>query len=79
MSKLNGVKTLAVGTIAFLSISAITMGNAFAQDSQKPVPRTDQKTEQTSGCACCKKMMENMMKDRTNPMPGMNHSTSTSK
>jgi len=79
---LHGSKTVAVGVIAFLSISTVAMGNAFAQETQKPPAQAEQKTEQTSSCGCCKKMMERMMKemkDNPNAMPGMNHSTPPAK
>lgn len=75
MNKLNELKAIAVGTIAILSLAAIAPGNAFAQSNQQSTP----KTEQTSGCSCCKKIMEQKMNDGSNSMPGMNHSTSTSK
>jgi len=70
MNKLNELKVVAVATIALLSLAAISPGNAFAQSSQQSTP----KTEQMSGCGCCKKMMEQKMIDGTNKMPGMNHS-----
>jgi len=82
MVQLNRLKIAAIGMVTFTSVLAVAVDNAFAQSTQKPPAQTDQKTEQTSGCACCKKMMENTMKDmkdRTNTMPGMNHSTSPSK
>lgn len=75
MNKLNELKVVAVGTIALLSLAAIAPGNAFAQNSQQSTP----KTEQMSGCSCCKKMMEKKTNDGSNSMPGMNHSTPTSK
>lgn len=73
MNKLNGIKLFTTGAIAFLSISAMAISNASAQENQKPTPQT----EQMSGCNCCKKMMEKK-NDGMNKMPGMNHSTSTS-
>lgn len=75
MSKLNGIKVFTVGTVALLSVLTVSVGSALAQDNQKPAAQTQQKTEQTSGCSCCKKMMS----DTTNTMPGMNHSTSPTK
>jgi len=41
---LHGSKTVAVGVIAFLSISTVAMGNAFAQETQKPPAQAEQKT-----------------------------------
>jgi uncharacterized protein involved in copper resistance len=80
MVQLNRLKIAAIGMVTFTSVLAVAVDNAFAQQStEKPPAQTDQKTEQTSGCACCKKMMENMMKDRNSTMPGMNHSTSPAK
>lgn len=82
MVQVNGLKATAVGVIAFLSISTVAIGNVSAQETQKPSTQTEQKTEQTSACGCCKKMMESMMqemKDRTSKMPGMNHPTSPAK
>ena len=78
MTQLHGLKTNAVSIVTFLSISTIAMGNAAAQEAQKPPAQVEQKTEQTNSCGCCKKMMKEM-KDGTNTMPGMNHSTSPSK
>lgn len=78
MVQLNRLKIAAIGMVTFTSVLAVAVDNAFAQSTQKPPAQTDQKTEQTSGCACCKKMMENM-KDMKDTMPGMNHSTSPAK
>lgn len=79
MIQLNRLKTAVVNMVTFVSVLTIAMGSTFAQETQKPSTQTEQKTEQTNGCGCCKKMMENTMKDmkdRTNTMPGMNHPTS---
>ncbi len=75
MNKLHGIKVAAAGAISLLSVSTIAVGNAFAQDNQKPAAQT----EQMSGCGCCKKMMEQKMNDNQNKMPGMNHSAPSGK
>lgn len=74
MSKLSGVKAFTIGGIAFLSVTTILVGNALAQDNQKPASQNQQKPEQSSGC-CCKKMMSGT----THQMPGMDHSTPSGK
>ncbi|GEM_PF-1307247 len=86
MNKLSGLKTVAVGTIAFLSISAIATSSAFAQDKQKPaaetqpVAQTQKPAPQTAPMSCCcKKMMEQKMHDSMDKMPGMNHPTPVGK
>ncbi|MCY7322287.1 MAG: hypothetical protein LH660_10945 [Phormidesmis sp. CAN_BIN36] len=80
MNKLNGLKTVVVSTIAFLSISAIATSSAFAQDKQKPatetqpVAQTQKPVPSTAPMSCClKKMMEQKMNDSMTKMPGMNH------
>lgn len=75
MNKSRGIKVVAAGAIALLSVLAIAAGNAFAQDNQKPAAQT----EQMSGCECCKKMMGQKTTDSQNKMPGMNHSAPSSK
>lgn len=74
MNKLHGIK-IAAGAIALFSISTIAVGNAFAQDNQKPAAQT----EKMSGCECCKKMMDKKTSDSENKMPGMNHSAPSGK
>lgn len=74
MNKMCGIK-IAASAIALLSISTVTVDSAFAQDNPKPAAQT----EQMSGCACCKKMMEKKMNDSQNTMPGMNHSAPSGK
>lgn len=74
MAQLNRVKALTVGAIAFLSVTTIAVGNASAQDNQKPTSQNEPKTEQSSNC-CCKEMMSGT----THQRPGMDHSTPSGK
>lgn len=74
MNKLHGIKVTA-GLITLLTISAIAVGGAAAQDKPKPAAQT----EQMSGCSCCKKMMEKKNDGSMNKMPGMNHPMQTGK
>ncbi|XHX77174.1 MAG: hypothetical protein RBJ76_22460 [Stenomitos frigidus ULC029] len=77
MNKLHGMKVVAAGAIALLSIATIAVGSASAQDKPKPAAQEQQKpaaqTEPMNCCGCCKKMMEQKPNDSQNKMPGMNH------
>jgi hypothetical protein len=83
MPKLHGIKVVAAGAIALLSVATIVVDHAFAQENQKPTAQENQKpaaqTEPMSCCGCCKKMAAQKPNDNHNKMPGMNHPTPAGK
>ncbi|HEY9883226.1 MAG TPA: hypothetical protein V6C98_06405, partial [Thermosynechococcaceae cyanobacterium] len=72
MPKLHGIKVVAAGAIALLSVATIAVDGAFAQDTQKPTAQENQKpapqTEPMSCCGCCKKMAAQKPNDNHNKM-----------
>ena len=83
MHKLHGIKVVAAGAIALLSLAMIAVDGAFAQDTQKPAAQENQKpaaqTEPMGCCGCCKKMEAQKPNENQNKMPGMNHPTPAGK
>ncbi len=83
MHKLHGMKVVAAGAIALLSLVTIAASDAFAQDTQKPAAQENQKpaaeTESMGCCGCCKKMAAQKPNESQNKMPGMNHPTPAGK
>ncbi|MBD2035640.1 hypothetical protein H6F76_11475 [Leptolyngbya sp. FACHB-321] len=83
MHKLHGIKVVAAGAIALLSLTTIAASDAFAQDTPKPAAQENQKpaaqTEPMGCCSCCKKMAAQKPNDSQNKMPGMNHPAPTGK
>ena len=91
MNQLHGIKVVAAGAIALLSVATIAVSGASAQDMKKPAAQENQKptaqenqkpapqTEPMSCCGCCKKMAAQKPNDNHNKMPGMNHPTPAGK
>lgn len=74
------IQTMSLGGAIALAALVVAVNPASAQATKQPTPQK----EQPSGCACCKKMMEQMMKDMQQKTPqqmpaGMNHSMPSGK
>lgn len=68
MMTLKNTLLAATGTIATFTIFVATAGHSFAQETKPATPQTNQ----SSGCSCCKQMMQNMQQKAGSST--MNHS-----